>query len=105
MVRRDGLVKVLDFGLARIATPIGQASAGATQAGRVMGTPRYMSPEQACGEPLDARTDIFSLAAVLFELVTGRPAAAGETTAQVFASLRTVNIANGASRVRGCSGS
>ena len=86
MVRRDGLVKVVDFGLARMSGA-GTPAAGVTQAGRVMGTPRYMSPEQARGQSLDARSDIFSLAAVLYELVTARPAFGGETTAEVFGAL------------------
>jgi eukaryotic-like serine/threonine-protein kinase len=87
MVRRDGLVKVVDFGLARMARATGRDAAGISQAGGVIGTPRYMSPEQARGEPLDARTDVFSLGLVLYELVTAHPAFSGETTAQVFGSL------------------
>jgi Tol biopolymer transport system component len=86
MVRPDGLVKVLDFGLARVAE-VQQPAAEATQAGTLVGTPRYMSPEQARGERLDARTDIFSLGAVLYEMATGAPAFPGKTTAEVFAAL------------------
>jgi len=82
MLRRDGYVKVLDFGLAKLTEPQHSAEVDAetamlqkltTEAGRVMGTPRYMSPEQARGQKLDARTDIFSLGVVLYEMLTGRP--------------------------------
>lgn len=87
MLRPDGLVKVVDFGLARILQTGETASPHATQTGSVIGTPRYMSPEQARGEKLDGRTDIFSLAAVLAELLTGRPAFPGSSTAEVFTAL------------------
>lgn len=86
MVRPDGVVKIVDFGLARIGEA-GQTSPQATQAGSIMGTPRYMSPEQARGENLDGRSDIFSLGAVLYEAFTGTPAFPGTTTAEVFAGL------------------
>jgi Tol biopolymer transport system component len=85
MVRPDGLVKVVDFGLARVSE--GQESAEASRAGALIGTPRYMSPEQARGQKPDARTDIFSLGAVLYEMVTGEPAFPGATVAEVFAAL------------------
>jgi len=89
MVREDGLVKVLDFGIAKLGsgdkdsapaggyeTPVDasvhNSMAGSlTIPGAVIGTASYMSPEQARGEPLDGRTDLFSLGAVLFEMVTG----------------------------------
>jgi Tol biopolymer transport system component len=86
MVRPDDVVKVVDFGLARIAAE--QAAVpDATQAGTLLGTPRYMSPEQARGEKPDSRADIFSLGAVLYETVCGQRAFAGGTTAEVFAAL------------------
>jgi Tol biopolymer transport system component len=86
MVRRDGLVKLVDFGLAG-SREGGPEFLNATKTGEVFGTPRYMSPEQAHGQKLDARTDIFSLGAVLYEMVTGRPAFPGATAAEVFAAL------------------
>src|SRR5262249_45230349 len=61
-------VKLTDFGLARAADDV-----RLTQSGLVAGTPLYMSPEQAIGEPIDARTDLFSLGSVLYELCTGQP--------------------------------
>ena len=70
MLRTDGYVKVLDFGLVKLARPTAQAEV--TEIGRVMGTANYMSPEQALGEPLDHRTDIYSLGVVLYEMATGQ---------------------------------
>jgi eukaryotic-like serine/threonine-protein kinase len=80
IVTSDGRVKVLDFGLAKLAErpdPDGEtrtAERALTRPGMVMGTVAYMSPEQARGEPLDGRTDLFSLGVVLYEMATGRPA-------------------------------
>src|SRR5262249_12979631 len=87
MVRRDGYVKVLDFGLAKLTEPRGsitdtEAPTRAmvnTGAGTVMGTANYMSPEQAKGTHVDARSDIWSLGAVLYEMVAGRVPFPGET--------------------------
>src|SRR5690349_17588698 len=87
MVRRDGYVKVLDFGLAKLSAPEGSATdpEAATRAmvntgaGTVMGTANYMSPEQAKGTSVDARSDIWSLGAVLYEMVGGRVPFPGET--------------------------
>lgn len=69
MVRFDGVVKLLDFGIAKNATQTSQ-----TEAGVVKGKFSYMAPEQCLGRPLDARTDIFALGSCLYEALTGRPA-------------------------------
>jgi serine/threonine protein kinase/Tol biopolymer transport system component len=96
MIRRDGYVKVLDFGLAKLterqaATVDSQAPTIAketdTDPGTVMGTMQYMSPEQARGQLVDQRTDIWSLGVVLYEMVTGRAPFEGETTSDVIVSL------------------
>ena len=75
-VRRDGTVKVLDFGLARVVAPHDSSSAtttlALTSAGSVVGTAAYMSPEQARGDPIDKRTDIWAFGCVLYEMLTGR---------------------------------
>src|SRR5215475_14966347 len=84
-----GQVKVLDFGLARFASPEPQGATAAylTEAGRVMGTVGYMSPEQASGDTPDARSDIFSLGCVLYEMATGRRAFPGNNAAEVLAAV------------------
>jgi len=93
MVQDGGLVKVLDFGLAKLTVSgePGETDAtrtmGLTQAGVVMGTVAYMSPEQAQGKKLDFRSDIFSLGAIMYEMVTGRRAFAGESGATVLVAL------------------
>ena len=94
MLREDGIVKVLDFGLAKLTERKGDDSEATTlfhtKQGTVLGTAHYMSPEQARGLPLDARTDIFSFGVVLYEMVTGETPFAGETTTDVLASILTV---------------
>ena len=92
MLRADGLVKVLDFGLAKL-TAMGASDPDAatrisdTQPGMIMGTVGYMSPEQARGKTLDARTDIWSLGVLLYEMLSGRPPFRGETTSDTLANI------------------
>src|SRR5262249_40363693 len=95
MVRRDGIVKVLDFGLAKLTRPSSPVidsqtatlARNSTDTGVVMGTPRYMSPEQARGEKVDARTDIFSLGVVLYEMLAGRAPFTGATANDCLAAI------------------
>jgi serine/threonine-protein kinase len=88
MIRLDGYVKVLDFGLAKLMSDRSRTDALLrTQAGVVIGTPRYMSPEQARGLETDPRTDVWSLGAVLFEMFAGRPPFVGDTHADLTASI------------------
>jgi len=78
-------VKLLDFGLARLDMTADAAASAATltHTGAVMGTPRYMAPEVVMGEPVDARTDLFAAGAVLFEMLSGRPAFGGRTAVEI----------------------
>jgi serine/threonine-protein kinase len=95
MVRRDGYLKLLDFGLAKVAatksvTTDPEALTKAlvnTDAGTVMGTANYMSPEQARGLKVDTRTDIFSLGVLIYEMVAGRLPFEGSTSSEVLASI------------------
>jgi TolB-like protein/tetratricopeptide (TPR) repeat protein len=82
-VTRNG-VKLLDFGLARheVEQTIDSAI-GLTRSGIVMGTPRYMAPEQVTGAPVDARSDLFAVGAILFEMLAGRPAFMGRSVAEI----------------------
>jgi TolB-like protein len=77
-------VKLLDFGLARVELePSMSPDADLTKTGIVMGTPRYMAPEQVLGEPVDARSDLFAAGSILFEMLAGRPAFMGRTIVDV----------------------
>ncbi|HYJ92136.1 MAG TPA: protein kinase, partial [Pyrinomonadaceae bacterium] len=93
MIREDGYVKVLDFGLAKQVEKVvaGQADTTLTQRfslpGMIMGTVSYMSPEQARGTNIDARSDIFALGIVMYEMLTGQPPFKGETTTDVIAEV------------------
>ncbi len=116
MVRRDGLVKVLDFGLAKLietrsaefgasnedaetlmqpgamqpqagTPPSARRTPNSTEPGAVMGTPQYMSPEQARGQDIDARSDIFSLGLLLYEMLAGVPAFTGVNALDVISAI------------------
>ncbi|MEP6918014.1 MAG: protein kinase, partial [Acidobacteriota bacterium] len=92
-IRDDGTVKVLDFGLAKAGEeggPSDTATRGGpdtTVAGAILGTAAYMSPEQASGKPVDRRSDIWSFGCVIYEMLTGTRAFAGDDVAQVLASI------------------
>jgi eukaryotic-like serine/threonine-protein kinase len=81
-------VKLLDFGLAQPELAGAAGAAGLTRTGVVMGTPRYMSPEQVAGEPIDLRSDLFAAGTVLFEMLAGRPAFAGRSIVEVLHATR-----------------
>jgi len=84
----EGNVKVLDFGLAKVSVDEGRsAETTVTQPGRVIGTPAYMSPEQACGKPTDKRSDIWSFGCVLYEMLTGHLPFDGETATEILARI------------------
>ena len=113
IVRSDGCVKVLDFGIAKLtekpgtpellpATTIPDAR---SVLGVVLGSPRYMSPEQARGKEVDARTDLFSLGAVFYEMLAGTPAFRGETQSDLIADILRGNppplaLSGGAKRLQ-----
>jgi Tol biopolymer transport system component len=94
-VTPEGKVKVLDFGLAVVAQtsagapmdPMSTKSMDATLAGTVLGTPAYMSPEQARGQEVDRRTDIWAFGVVLYEILAGRPLFAASTTSDTLAAV------------------
>jgi eukaryotic-like serine/threonine-protein kinase len=79
----DGTVKVLDFGLAEVASRDANAQTGGSPAAAIVGTAAYMSPEQASGRAVDKRTDIWAFGAVLYEMLTGQRAFQGETQQQI----------------------
>lgn len=84
LVRSDGRLIITDFGIARIEDPTGHQQ---TQAGEILGTPAYMSPEQIESRPVDGRSDLFSLGIILYELSTGTRPFKGENLASVFNSV------------------
>jgi Tol biopolymer transport system component len=94
MVSKDGYVKILDFGLAKLTEPSTQdasvmptAIASPTQPGTVMGTAGYMSPEQASGQPVDFRSDQFTLGSILYEMATGKKAFQRKTGAETLVAI------------------
>ena len=101
MLRPDGYAKVLDFGIAKLTEQrpasddrsIETTALLQTRPGLVLGTAHYMSPEQARGQKVDARSDIWSLGVVLYEIVTGRPPFRGETPSDCIASILTTEPA------------
>jgi serine/threonine-protein kinase len=97
-VRSDGAVKILDFGIAKATGPLGTNPSQSlsttvtemrTQTGMILGTPGYMSPEQASGRALDKRTDMWAFGCVLYEMLTGRQAFVGENASDTLAQILT----------------
>ena len=93
-ITNDGRAKILDFGLAKLSEPApadanATMRASATQAGIVMGTIGYMSPEQVRGKPADARSDIFSFGVVVYEMLAGKKAFHGDTGADLMSAILT----------------
>ncbi|HRH42442.1 MAG TPA: protein kinase [Pyrinomonadaceae bacterium] len=96
MVRNDGIVKVLDFGIAKLMDAVksdeidteGETRAKpATLPGMIIGTPQYMSPEQARGQKIDLRSDIFSFGVLLYEMIAGKPPFSGATKMDIIGSI------------------
>src|SRR5512135_1471940 len=94
MVTKDGLVKILDFGVAKLRSAAGESgeetnipTETGTRPGVILGTAGYMSPEQAGGQPIDFRSDQFSLGSILYELVSGKRAFQGKTGVDTLAAI------------------
>jgi eukaryotic-like serine/threonine-protein kinase len=92
-ITRDGRVKILDFGLAKLVRPEAVSDQGATMesqptsAGALLGTVGYMAPEQVRGEPTDARSDIFALGTILYEMLSGQRAFRRDTSAETMTAI------------------
>ena len=97
MIRDDGTVKIVDFGIARFTDKedksTDRVSTGLTRRGMILGTARYMSPEQARGLSIDGRSDIFSMGVVLYEMLTGAAPFTGATPSDVLAAILTYDPA------------
>lgn len=87
MVRPDGIVKLLDFGLAKPLATDSRVTSPETMPGTILGTTAYMSPEQARGQPVDARSDVFSLGVLVYEMLTGSVPFSGATASDVMAAI------------------
>jgi serine/threonine protein kinase len=90
LVRSDGRLKITDFGIAHIED---SSAPKQTQAGEIIGTPAYMSPEQVLSQPVDGRSDIFSLGVILYELSTGKMPFPGQNLAAIFNAITQVEPA------------
>ncbi len=95
MIRSNGLAKILDFGIAKVTATVASDEEAATailaltQAGMIIGTPNYMSPEQARGKDVDHQADIFSFGVVFYEMLSGNSPFSGETVSDVIAAVLT----------------
>jgi eukaryotic-like serine/threonine-protein kinase len=90
MITGDGILKILDFGLAYFRPPtekLSESQTEITQAGQLLGTPAYMSPEQARGQEVDHRSDIFSLGVVMYEAITGKRPFQGDSNAEIVSNV------------------
>ncbi len=87
MITPDGNVKITDFGIAHIDDPDASQQ---TQAGEILGTPNYMSPEQVLGKKVDGRSDLFSLGVILYELISGAKPFKGENLGSIFNAITTI---------------
>ena len=93
MVRPDGYVKVLDFGLMKLMPSDNGVTVTGTDAGHVLGTPHYMSPEQARGLETGPTSDVWSVGVLIYEMLTGRPPFRGSSAADVIAAILSVEAA------------